>query len=231
MQQTSQQTVNSIADRTTRCWNGHALWPGPAKLDTGASSRLPVSMTMAHRPLVEQTFTGKALNENMNPSRAQTRQLARLRCGQSAFQACFWTALCAVSSLALVGLRAPAQTPAPTESVQNAMRQGAEAMTSGNFAAAISEYTSVTREMPDFAEGHFNLGLALYQAGQLDDARAGARQGARLKPGLRGANLFLGLIDYRENRFKDADDDVLNGRPPRPPQRQSFHVAGCLPAG
>jgi len=117
-----------------------------------------------------------------------------------------WCGLC---SLILGGLQAQAQTPATTATVREEMRQGAEAMTSGNFSAAISEYTAVTREMPAFAEGYFNLGLALHQAGQLDDARAALEKALRLKPDLRGANLFLGIIAYRENRFKEASDDLL----------------------
>jgi tetratricopeptide (TPR) repeat protein len=101
-----------------------------------------------------------------------------------------------------------AQT-ATNETVQQAMRQGAEAMTVGNFSAAITAYTTVTQKLPEFAEGHFNLGLALQQAGQLDKARAELENSLRLKPGLRGANLFLGIIAYRENRFKDAESRLL----------------------
>ena len=151
------------------------------------------------------------LDENMESPRAQTRQLARLRAAQSAFRACLWGCLawCGLSSLVQGGLQGYAQTPAPTATVRDEMRQGAEAMTSGNFSAAISEYTAVTREMPAFAEGYFNLGLALHQAGQLDDARAALEKALRLKPDMRGANLFLGIIAYRENRFKEAGDDLL----------------------
>jgi tetratricopeptide (TPR) repeat protein len=90
------------------------------------------------------------------------------------------------------------------------MRQGSEAMTAGNFSAAVTAYATVTQEMPDFAEGYFNLGLALEQAGQLDDARAALEKALRLKPGLRGANLFLGIIAYRQNRFKEAGDHLLS---------------------
>jgi tetratricopeptide (TPR) repeat protein len=55
------------------------------------------------------------------------------------------------------------------------------------------------------AEAHFNLGLAFFQSGQLNNARPELARALALKPGLRGANLFLGLVDYRENRFKDAE--------------------------
>ena len=46
------------------------------------------------------------------------------------------------------------------DEVQAAMRQGAQAMTAGDFGAAVAAYASVTRKMPGFAEGYFNLGLA-----------------------------------------------------------------------
>jgi len=89
------------------------------------------------------------------------------------------------------------------------MRQGAEAMTASNFSGAVTAYTTVTKEMPEFAEGYFNLGLALEQEGQLDEARAALEKALRLKPSLRGANLFLGIINYRENHFKQATDNLL----------------------
>lgn len=101
-----------------------------------------------------------------------------------------------------------AQTPT-NEAVRQQMQQGSEAMTAGNFNAAITAYTTVTQKMPEFGEAYLNLGLALQQAGQLDDARAALEKAVRLKPGLRGANLFLGIIAYRENRFKDAESRIL----------------------
>jgi tetratricopeptide (TPR) repeat protein len=113
-----------------------------------------------------------------------------------------------LSSGVLGGIRVAAQSPAPAAAVQEAMQQGAEAMTASNFSAAVTAYTTVTREMPSFAEGYFNLGLAQQQAGQLDDAQAALKKALRLKPDLRGANLFLGIIAYRQNRYKEADDDL-----------------------
>ena len=82
-------------------------------------------------------------------------------------------------------------------------------MTSGDFKAAVAAYTTVTHSLPEFAEGYFNLGLALQQAGRLDEARAALEKALRLKPGLRGANLFLGILAYRQNRFKDAEASLL----------------------
>ena len=89
------------------------------------------------------------------------------------------------------------------------MRRGAAAMASGNFGVAVAAYSGVTRQLPDFAEGYFNLGLAQEQAGSLEDARASLERALHLKPGLRGANLFLGIVDYRENRYKEAETSLL----------------------
>ncbi len=99
---------------------------------------------------------------------------------------------------------APAQNTVD-DSFRRAMQQGAQAMTSGDFSAAVSAYSTVTHQQPGFAEGHFNLGLAFFQSGLLDEARPELTKALALKTELRGANLFLGLIDYRENRFKDAE--------------------------
>ena len=94
-------------------------------------------------------------------------------------------------------------------SVSEAMRQGAAQMKAGNFAEAAAAYALVTKAAPAFAEGYFDLGLAEEQAGQLDAARASLEKAVRLKPGLRGANLFLGTIAYRQNRFKEAETRLV----------------------
>lgn len=110
--------------------------------------------------------------------------------------------------IALVGaaVTTPAQTHAgPDQASRDAMQRGADAMTSRDFGTAIAAYTTVTQNMPGFAEGYFNLGLAFQQAGQLDESRKALEKALQLKPGLRGANLFLGILAYRQNRFKDAE--------------------------
>jgi tetratricopeptide (TPR) repeat protein len=91
------------------------------------------------------------------------------------------------------------------EGARQAMQRGAEAMSSRDFGGAVSAYTAVTRRLPAFAEGYFNLGLALQQAGRAEESRRAFEKSLQLKPGLRGPNLFLGILAYRQNRFKDAE--------------------------
>jgi tetratricopeptide (TPR) repeat protein len=123
------------------------------------------------------------------------------------------------------GAAAQEQASADNDARQ-AMQQGAAAMASGNFSAAIADYSTVTRQLPDFAEGYLNLGLALEQAGKLDEARAALEKSLRLKPGLRGANLFLGIVDYRENRFKDAEAHLLRETDTDPHDAKAFMWLG-----
>ena len=110
-----------------------------------------------------------------------------------------------VSAAVLGGMLTVQAQTAIDETLQQEMRQGGAAMAAGNFSQAAAAYSQVTQARPDFAEGHFNLGLALLQEGKLDDAWAALDKSLRLKPGLRGANLFLGVIAYRENRYQEAE--------------------------
>jgi tetratricopeptide (TPR) repeat protein len=104
--------------------------------------------------------------------------------------------------------------PAPAQEVldqttRQAMQQGGEAMAAGNFSAAVTAYSTVTQKAPAFAEGYLNLGLALFQASQLDEATKALGKALQLKPSLHGANLFLGIVAYRQNHFKDAETLLL----------------------
>ena len=113
---------------------------------------------------------------------------------------------CGFACFLFLGLMAKAQ-PAANDAVRQAMQQGAAAMTSGKFDQAVEAYTSVTHLQPGFAEGFFNLGLAEEQAGHLAEARIALEQALHLKPALRGAHLFLGTVAYKQNRYKEAEDD------------------------
>lgn len=93
----------------------------------------------------------------------------------------------------------------PGEADRADLERGAAAMKAGDLPAAIAAYRSVTAHLPEFAEGYLNLGLALEQQGLLDEASAPLKKAAHLKPALKGVNLFLGVIAYRQNRLKDAE--------------------------
>jgi len=96
--------------------------------------------------------------------------------------------------------QAPPLPPAAVEKFQ----QASEAMRSGNLEAAGDGFTEVVTQAPSFAEGFMNLGLVREEQGRHPDAIAAFQKALQLKPKLRGANLFLGIAQYRSNQLDAA---------------------------
>jgi tetratricopeptide (TPR) repeat protein len=83
-------------------------------------------------------------------------------------------------------------------------QQASEAMRAGNLDAAAAGFTAVIRQLPAFAEAHFNLGLVNQERGQYEEAIANFQKALALKPHLHGANLFLGITEFRLNQLDKA---------------------------
>ena len=90
--------------------------------------------------------------------------------------------------------QAPALPPASIEKFQ----QASEAMRNGNLDAAGEGFAAVVKEAPTFAEGYLNLGLVREEQGKHTEAIGDFQKALQLKPKLRGANLFLGIAQYRD---------------------------------
>ena len=91
-----------------------------------------------------------------------------------------------------------------TSQGDNKFRQSFEAMRDGNLDEAVAGFSSVVKQVPTFAEAHFNLGLAYEELGKHNEAIASFEKALRLKPRLHGANLFLGVAYYKLNHFDEA---------------------------
>src|SRR2546430_2424424 len=96
----------------------------------------------------------------------------------------------------------PLWAQAPTDSED--FRQASEAMRNGNLNQAAEGFASVIKQNPTFAEAHFNLGLVREEQGRHQEAIASFQKALSLKSGLRGANLFLGVAEYRLNQLDKA---------------------------
>jgi tetratricopeptide (TPR) repeat protein len=112
--------------------------------------------------------------------------------------------LCAIALLsagifapASWGLPKPIGTPAQQTAADTAMQAGTDALRGGNIQQAVANFKVVTQRRPEFAEGYFDLGLALEQQLDYPAAVDALEKARRLKPGLRGANLFLGIAEYQ----------------------------------
>src|SRR5215470_14924978 len=78
---------------------------------------------------------------------------------------------------------AVAQTPVAADQ----LRQATEALHQGRLEEAAEGFASVTKSSPQFAEGHFNLGLVREEQGRNEEAITSLQKALVLKPRLRGA--------------------------------------------
>ena len=79
-----------------------------------------------------------------------------------------------------------------------------EAMRAGTLDAAAEGFAAVIRQTPAFAEAHFNLGLVNQERGRYEEAITSFQKALALKPRLHGANLFLGITEFRLNELDKA---------------------------
>ena len=66
-------------------------------------------------------------------------------------------------------------------------------MDQGKLDEAVAEYRAAIRLKPDYAEAHYNLGIALTDQGKLDEAVAEYRAAIRLQPDYAEAHYNLGI--------------------------------------
>ncbi|MHB1936095.1 MAG: tetratricopeptide repeat protein [Acidobacteriaceae bacterium] len=130
-----------------------------------------------------------------------------------------WKVICTYAAIFMLAaiLAAPnLHAQQSDEQWQTIFRQGTQAFSEGDNQTAAKSFLQVTQMEPQFAEGHFNLGLVLVRLGHNTAAAKEFRTALKLKPGLRGADLFLGITLYASNQFaaaKIALDRELVGDP------------------
>ena len=80
----------------------------------------------------------------------------------------------------------------------------------GDAAQATAELEGVTRDFPDFAEGHYHLGLLHLRQQRREDAAAQFEQAARLKPDFADAWFRLALVRAAQGRNEEAREPLMN---------------------
>ena len=106
-------------------------------------------------------------------------------------------------SKALVELEAAIRRDPEFVPAQNAL--GIEYRRCGRLEEAIAAFSSVTQLAPEEWASHFNLGVALFQIGDLPGALQSERRALQLYPAQPDANLFLGyLLILRNETQKEA---------------------------
>jgi tetratricopeptide (TPR) repeat protein len=110
----------------------------------------------------------------------------------------------------------------------DSMRRGAEALRTGDVDAAVKEFASAAKTDPGSAEAHFNLGLALIQAGHQFAAKEQFERAAELKPAMKGPHLFLGIALYRTQDFAAAEKSLRAETKLSPVEPQAWMWLGVV---
>jgi len=146
-------------------------------------------------------------------SRSVSESLSCLRLSPGLIRPCLFALGAAVLSSALV-----AQNP----SLESLLRQGSDAMRSGQLAQAEAAFLQATQIAPGLAPAWLDLGLAELKGGKLPEAIASMQHALQIDPSAHGAHLFLGIAEYQTNHISDslADLDQAVQEDPANPQTQ-----------
>src|SRR5713101_6268122 len=133
------------------------------------------------------------IQKTLTPGKTRSSRSNRRVPVHAAIVVCCAIALCSCQLLW-------ALTPAITED----FRQASAAMRAGKLNDAEERFAAIVKQVPTFAEAHFNLGLVHEEQGKLEEAIADFQKALALKPRLRGANLFSGIAEFRTNHLDRA---------------------------
>jgi tetratricopeptide (TPR) repeat protein len=120
----------------------------------------------------------------------------------------FFRIATALSIVSVAGLGSAPLLQGQSPDIENAFRQGAEALKQGRPADAEAAFRTAIRLDPNLAEAHLDLGLVYGREGKLQDAIDSLHRALRLNPKLHSANMFAGIFEYQSGQI-DASVDSL----------------------
>jgi len=107
---------------------------------------------------------------------------------------------CVIAMACLLLSSSDAQESRPQSQVQEHFLAAQQDQQQGLLDAAAHEYEAVVRLQPELAEAYVNLGLVYYAQAKFDDSARVLATAGRLKPGMRGVSLWLGIDDVKLHR-------------------------------
>src|ERR1039457_4512071 len=85
------------------------------------------------------------------------------------------------------------------DQVQEHFLAAQQAQQQGRLDDAVHEYLAVVKLAPGLPEAYVNLGLVYYAQSKFDDSARALSTAERLRPGMRGVSLWLGIDEVRLN--------------------------------
>jgi tetratricopeptide (TPR) repeat protein len=101
-------------------------------------------------------------------------------------------------------LLSPANAQQNPSEVEDHFRAAQQDQQQGKLDSAVQEYKAVLRLQPGLAEAYVNLGLVYYAQTKYDESAHALSTAAKLKPGMRGVSLWLGIDDVQLHRSAQA---------------------------
>jgi tetratricopeptide (TPR) repeat protein len=99
--------------------------------------------------------------------------------------------------IAVAGVLSAAGAQQSDSTVQEHFRAAQQDQQQGRLEAAVTEYRTVLRLQPDIPEAYINLGLVYYAQAKFADSAQALAMAAKLRPGMRGVSLWLGIDDVK----------------------------------
>ena len=110
---------------------------------------------------------------------------------------------------------AKAGKPAPTASspqFDQLVRAATAAREAGHWEDAVDLYTKIVKLRPDYAEGYWYQGTALYQLDKFQECRDSFRRVIRFSPKNGSAYAFLGLCEFGVKNYDRSLEHLMQSR-------------------
>ena len=104
----------------------------------------------------------------------------------------------------IVALPAALFAQRPARDVEALANQGAAALEEKRFGDAMEAFSAAAKLAPRDASLAFGVGIAAFMLGQNDEAEAWFERSLKLDSGFVGSSIWLGELQYREGRIKEA---------------------------
>jgi len=106
--------------------------------------------------------------------------------------------------IAVAGVLSAGAAQQVDSAVQDHFRMAQQDQQQGLLDAAAQEYQTVLRLQPGIPEAYVNLGLVYYARAKFADSARAFATAAKLRPGMRGVSLWLGIDDVKTDRPVEA---------------------------
>ena len=103
---------------------------------------------------------------------------------------------------------------------------GAAAAQTGRTDQAINAFKTVIAIKPDYAEAHYNMGIALKDQGKLEEAKEAYRKALSLKPDFAELHNNMGVVLHHQGKLKEAIEAYAQALSLKPEYAEPYNNIG-----